>query len=141
MEGRAMKLWNSDGTPTEEYRENMRGHGFTWVSAHFRMGHHVRGHWRIVHAWAIAKNEQEELGQMMSFEEFGKTFKALYLEEKKRQELKGVVSIHGLKLCDKFAEQNSISEKRLESLYTLLKESGKIIAVVERGNELIHWME
>jgi hypothetical protein len=77
----------------------------------------------------------------MSFEEFEERFRALYLEERKRQELKGVVSIHGQDLCDKFAEQYRISETRVGKLYSMLKESGKITTVMERGNELIQWVE
>jgi hypothetical protein len=77
----------------------------------------------------------------MSSEEFEERFRALYLEERKRQELKGVVCIYGQDLCDKFAEQYRISETRVGKLYSMLKESGKIAAVMGRDNELVQWVE
>jgi hypothetical protein len=39
--------------PTQAQRIEMRKIGFTWVRAHIRNGHPVRGHWRRVPTWAV----------------------------------------------------------------------------------------
>lgn len=84
---------------------------------------------------------QVKPSEEMTFEEFEKKFKSLYLEERRQQELKGVVAIHSKKLCQKFSEQNSVSQKTLSDYFEMLKTTGKILAVMERGNELIQWVE
>jgi len=83
-----------------------------------------------------SKSQQE-----MSFAEFEQKFKQLYFEERKRQELRGVVAIHSKELCQKFIDENSISEEELSRNFELLKSNGKIFSVIEKDNELIQWVE
>jgi hypothetical protein len=77
----------------------------------------------------------------LSFDEFKEKFQALYYEERRQQELRGVVAIHSDELCRKFAQQTSISREKLSQYFDLLKSTGKIFAVNEKGNELIQWVE
>lgn len=77
----------------------------------------------------------------MSFDEFEQRFKTLYFEERRQQELKGVVAIHSQDICRKFIKQNSISQENLNQYFESLKTSGKLFAVNEEGNELIQWVE
>lgn len=48
--------------PTNEKRAAMKRMGRTWVKAHTRDGHTVRGHWRIVPAWAWYRRNQRGEG-------------------------------------------------------------------------------
>jgi ribosomal protein S8E len=77
----------------------------------------------------------------MSFDEFQEKFQALYFEERRQQELRGVVAIHSDEICHKFREQNPISQDKLSQYFELLKSAGKVFAVDEKGNELIQWVE
>lgn len=77
----------------------------------------------------------------MSFEDFQNKFKKLYFEERKKQELRGVVAIHAQDICMKFANQYPISEKKLSQYFDELKSRGDIFAVEEKGNEMIQWVE
>jgi hypothetical protein len=77
----------------------------------------------------------------MSFNEFQEKFKALYFEERKQQELRGVVAIRSDELCHQFMEHNYISSEALRQYFERLKSTGKIFAVDEKGSELIQWVE
>lgn len=77
----------------------------------------------------------------MNFDTFVEKFKALYLEERKRQELRGVVAIHSRDICQKFREHNPISQSKLDKYFEQLKSTGKIFAVTEKDDELIQWVE
>jgi hypothetical protein len=77
----------------------------------------------------------------MDFETFVEKFKALYLEERKRQELRGVVAIRSQDICQKFREHNSISQSNLDKHFEMLKSTGKVFAVTEKDDELIQWVE
>jgi len=90
---------------------------------------------------ACESNSQITSSEEMSFEEFEEKFKALYFEERRQQEMRGVVAIHSKVLCQKFMEQNSISQQKTNQYFNLLKSTEKIFAVVEKGNELIQWVE
>ena len=81
------------------------------------------------------------LAEEMDFETFLEKFKALYLEERKRQELRGVVAIHSHDISQKFMEQNPISQSQLDKYFDMLKSTGKIFAVIEQNEELIQWVE
>lgn len=89
----------------------------------------------------VADSQTSDGGKEMEFEKFVEKFKALYFEERKRQELRGVVAIRSLEICQKFLEQNDVSQSNLNKNFALLKSNGKVFAVVERGNELIEWAE
>lgn len=81
------------------------------------------------------------LAEEINFDTFVEKFKALYLEERKRQELRGVVAIHSQDICQKFREHNSISQSNLDKYFEMLKSTGKIFAVTEKDDELIQWAE
>lgn len=84
---------------------------------------------------------QDNLLEGMTFDEFQKEFKALYFEERRQQELRGVVAVHSQELCQKFAKEHSISTEKLNHYFELLKASGEILSVVEKDKELIQWVE
>jgi hypothetical protein len=77
----------------------------------------------------------------MDFDTYVEKFKALYFEERKRQELLGVVAIHSRDICQKFQENNSISQSQLDKYFDKLKSTGKVFAVTEKDEELIQWAE
>jgi hypothetical protein len=81
------------------------------------------------------------LSEEMDFDTFVEKFKALYIEERKRQELRGVVAIHSQDICQKFRNQNSISQSNLDKYFEMLKSTGKVFAVTEQDDELIQWAE
>lgn len=80
-------------------------------------------------------------GKEMDFEKFVEKFKELYFEERKRQELRGVVAIRSREISQKFCEQNDISQSNLNKNFALLKSTGKVFAVIEKEDELIQWAE
>lgn len=77
----------------------------------------------------------------IDFETFVEKFKALYFEERKRQELHGVVAIHSRDICQSFMEDNPISQLNLDNYFNRLKSTGKVFAVTEKDDELIQWVE
>jgi len=77
----------------------------------------------------------------MDFDTFVDKFKKLYLEERKRQELEGVVAIRSQEICQKFRQKHHISELLLEKYFDKLKSDGLVFAVQENNKELIQWME
>jgi hypothetical protein len=77
----------------------------------------------------------------MTFEEFQDKFKALYLEERTRQEIRGVVAIQRKELCQIFIDRNALLQKELDLHFDLLKSTGKIFSVIEKDNEIIQWVE
>jgi hypothetical protein len=81
------------------------------------------------------------LEEEMDFDTFVEKFKALYLEERKRQELRGVVAIRSQDICKKFSEHNPISQATLDKYFEMLKSTGKVFAVTEKDDELIQWAE
>lgn len=81
------------------------------------------------------------LVEEIDFDTFVEKFKALYLEERKRQELRGVVAIRSQDICKKFMKHNSISQSKLDKYFEMLKSTGKIFAVTEKDDELIQWAE
>lgn len=84
---------------------------------------------------------QTKQSEEMSFDEFQEKFKLLYFEERRQQEIRGVVAIHSDVLCQKFKQQNSISQETLNQYFKQLKSTDKIFAVDEKGSELIQWVE
>jgi len=77
----------------------------------------------------------------MDFDTYVEKFKALYLEERKRQELQGVVAIYTRVLIQKFSENNSISQTLLNKYFEKLKSSGQVFTITETEEELIQWVE
>lgn len=95
--------------------------------------------------WCYCKigvaDSQTSNDKEMDFETFVEKFKALYFEERKRQELRGVVAIRSREICQKFLEQNDISQSNLNKNFALLKSNAKVFAVIEKEDELIQWVE
>ncbi len=77
----------------------------------------------------------------MEFDTFVEKFKKLYFEDRKQQELRGVVAIRSHDICQKFMEHNLISRSQLDRYFGQLKSNGLIIAVTEKDDELIRWVE
>lgn len=79
--------------------------------------------------------------EVIVWDEFQTKFKELYFEERRQQEGHGVVTIYKKDLCQKFAEQNSISQKNVEQNFEILKANGEILVVTEKNVELVQWIE
>ncbi|MBR8836506.1 MAG: hypothetical protein DSM106950_21430 [Stigonema ocellatum SAG 48.90 = DSM 106950] len=77
----------------------------------------------------------------MDFDTYVEKFKALYFEERKRQEILGVVAIHSRDICQKFQENHPISQSQLDKYFDKLKSTGKVFAITEKHEELIQWAE
>ncbi|MGA9382585.1 MAG: hypothetical protein WBV73_27815 [Phormidium sp.] len=77
----------------------------------------------------------------MDFETFVEKFKDLYFEERRQQELRGVVAIRSQDICQKFINSNGISETKMKEYFEQLKVTGKLFAVIEKQDELIQWAE
>ena len=92
---------------------------------------------------AAMANIQIEPFEDMSFSEFQEKFKELYFEERKLQELGGVVAIHKNKLLEKFQDINSenTSLEMLEKYFKELKSRGVIFLSKGEKDELVHWVE
>jgi hypothetical protein len=97
----------------------------------------------VLYSLQIASSDFQTspLSEVMDFDTFVEKFKALYINERKRQELRGVVAIHSQDICQKFMEDNSISQITLDKYFEMLKSTGKIFAVTEKDDELIQWAE
>lgn len=77
----------------------------------------------------------------MEFDAFVEKFKELYFEEKRRQELRGVVVIRKREIGQIFIKENLISQLRLDKYLEMLKSQGEISVVEGRDDELIRWVE
>ena len=66
-------------------------------------------------------NSEVTLSQEMSFDEFQDKFKALYFEERRRQEIRGVVAIHSKELRSKFRKESFISDEKISEYFEKLK--------------------
>ncbi len=97
----------------------------------------------ILHCLQLTSSDDQAaaLVEEMDFDIFVEKFKALYLEERKRQELRGVVAIRSQDICQKFMEYNPISQSNLDKYFEMLKSTGKVFAVTEKDDELIQWVE
>jgi len=86
-------------------------------------------------------NSEVTLSQEMSFDEFQDKFKVLYFEERRRQEIRGVVAIHSKELRSRFRKESFISDEKISEYFEKLKSTKKILTVIERDNELMQWVE
>ena len=77
----------------------------------------------------------------MDFDTFVEKFKKLYFEDRKQQELRGVVAIYSREICQNFIEHNPISQSKLDTYFKKLKSTGKVFAVTEKEEEIIQWVE
>lgn len=86
---------------------------------------------------------ESQSSERMTFDEFLLKFKTLYFEERKRQELSGVVAIHKKELLKKLHDVNSarLSLEKLDVYFDVLKSRGQIFVSKGERDELIHWVE
>ena len=85
--------------------------------------------------------DQKVADEDMDFETFVEKFEKLYFEERRRQELEGIVAMLSQEICQKFREENNISESNLKKYFERLKSEGIVFAVVEDNEELIEWVD
>ncbi len=85
--------------------------------------------------------DKKVVDEDMDFETFVEKFKQVYIEERKHQELEGVVAIRSQEICQKFRQNNHISEWLLEKYFEQLKSNGLVFAAQENNKELIQWVE
>ncbi len=90
--------------------------------------------------FAAKYNQINYRDEDMDFETFVDKFKKLYIEERKRQELEGVVAIRSQEICQKFIKNHHISESLVEKYFEQLKSNGLVFAVRENNKELIQWV-
>ncbi len=89
---------------------------------------------------AAKYNQINYQNEDMDFETFVEKFEKLYFEERSRQELRGFVAIRSQEICQKFKEENYISESNLKKYFEQLKSQDIVFAVVEDNEELIEWV-
>jgi hypothetical protein len=77
----------------------------------------------------------------LPFKVFRDDFKKAYQEERARQEVRGVVSIHADKLLKQFSAAKGIKEEDALQAFETLKKRREILTVIERGNTLMQWVE
>ncbi|MDX2216702.1 MAG: hypothetical protein SFY66_25785 [Oculatellaceae cyanobacterium bins.114] len=79
----------------------------------------------------------------IDFEEFSKNFKELYFEEKKRQEIKGVVAISKQDIYRLFQQDKGLNVNRetWEEYFNKLKSLEKISISKGEEDDLIHWVD
>jgi hypothetical protein len=79
----------------------------------------------------------------MAFDDLQQKFKALYSEERKRQELGGVVAIHKKELFEKFQHdyKTSLTSETLEEYFNQLKSDGQLFTSKGERDDLVHWVE
>ncbi len=81
--------------------------------------------------------------QKMDFQTFLAKLKDFYFEERRDQELDGVVAIHKNKLLQEFQKNNSttINQQLLNEYFDKLKTTGKVFTSKGEKDELVHWVE
>ena len=77
----------------------------------------------------------------MDFDTFVNKFEELYFQERRKQELRGVVVIRSRDIRHSFLEKNHISKDKFETFFSKLKSDEKIFSVTEKNEELIQWVE
>ncbi|NES05377.1 MAG: hypothetical protein F6K22_22670 [Okeania sp. SIO2F4] len=89
---------------------------------------------------AAKYNQINYQNENMDFETFVDKFEKLYFEERSRQELRGFVAIRSQEICQKFKDENYISESNLKKYFEQLKSQDIVFAVVEDNEEIIEWV-
>lgn len=87
------------------------------------------------------ENMSSKVSEDMDFETFVNKFEELYLQERKQQELRGVVAIRRQEIAQKFMENHPISQSIWDKYFARLKSSEQIYTVTEKDEELIEWVE
>ncbi|NJM56234.1 MAG: hypothetical protein HC857_00530 [Synechococcales cyanobacterium RU_4_20] len=93
------------------------------------------------HKKALKLARQQRNKEEAAYHEFEEAFKKAYFEERRQQELRGVVAVLGNEIAEKVRQQHSLSNEKAEEYYDRLKSSGNLVVQRERGNELIQWSE
>ncbi|KAM3089715.1 hypothetical protein ACKFKG_32825 [Phormidesmis sp. 146-35] len=92
---------------------------------------------------AAKAHSESKSFDVMSFDEFQEKFRLLYFEERKRQELSGIVAIHKKELFGSFQNTNSavLSPEMLNKYFEELRSTGTVFTSKGEEDELIHWVE
>ena len=77
----------------------------------------------------------------MSYSLFLEKFKELYFEERRQQELRGVVAMYSQNMCEKFSQTYSVNRHLVDKYFQQLKTNQVIYAVVDWKVELFQWVE
>lgn len=77
---------------------------------------------------------------ILPYGEFVSKMEALYLEERRQQELSGVVAIKSTDLCNKFTHRHNTPISLVVGYFNQLKSDGLVFAAKERDTELIQWV-
>lgn len=93
---------------------------------------------KLVSSQAVVSSSAAE---EIDFETFVEKFKKLYFQQRREQQLRGVVAILKKQLFAQFIEENPISETLLEKFFEKLKSQGEISVVAGREDDLINWIE
>ncbi|MEO1373367.1 MAG: hypothetical protein AAFW70_03385, partial [Cyanobacteria bacterium J06635_10] len=78
------------------------------------------------------ENMSSKVSEEMDFETFVNNFEKLYLQERKQQELRGVVAIRSRDIGQKFVENYPISKSLWDKYFSRLKSNEQIYSVVEK---------
>ena len=77
----------------------------------------------------------------MPYKQFESKFKTDYKEERRRQELRGVVAIRTKEMKALFTEKHNISGDEFDKRFNELKKKNKVFTVIEKQDELMQWAE
>ncbi|BAZ51087.1 hypothetical protein NIES4103_37100 [Nostoc sp. NIES-4103] len=95
----------------------------------------------LMQCWKLAASSIESTH--IDFDIFLEIFTKIYFQEKKAQEVSGVVAIHKQDIYQKFVNNKSISisPNEWEEYFNVLKSTGKIFTSTGENDELVHWAE
>ncbi len=85
--------------------------------------------------------QNKNIASNIDYDSFLKKIKAIYIAERKRQELKGVVLIYSRQLLEQFQLEHPIPTDQLEKYFKQLKDSNQVFIVTEKGQEMIEWVD
>ncbi|WP_026731850.1 hypothetical protein [Fischerella sp. PCC 9605] len=96
----------------------------------------------LMQCWKLASSTKLLSSVQMDFDKFVEKFKEFYFQEKKRQELSGVVAIHKHDIYKKFLNNSvTISIEEWNEYLDRLKSTGKVFTSKGEEDELVHWAE
>ena len=75
----------------------------------------------------------------MPYKQFESKFESEYREERKRQELRGVIAVKTNQMKTIFTKKYNISDDNFDDLFDKLKKSKKLYTVIENKTELMQW--
>lgn len=96
----------------------------------------------LMQCWKLAaSNNKLTTSVRLDFDTFLEKFKTIYFEERKRQELSGVVVIRKEEIRKQLMTSNQISEEEFNEYFNKLKSTGKIFVAAGKDDELVNWVE